>query len=168
MADANEGAAADPAVVAEAERLKNEANVKFKGAPPCCFCGREAKGEGLRASAVAGGAHSFSVLFGSDRAKHAHTHNLNLTTEKHYAAAVEGYTKAIELRPDCAAYFSNRAFAHMKLEEYGSVIADATSAIEADPAFVKVCVRVRVRVRAVRVRCSDRRAPWRRTSAARV
>ena len=56
---------------------------------------------------------------------------------KHYAAAVEGYSKAIELRPDCAVYFSNRAFAHIKLEEYGSAISDATDSIQLDPTYVK-------------------------------
>lgn len=57
---------------------------------------------------------------------------------KHYAAAVDGYSKAIELRPDCAIYLSNRAFAHAKLEEYGSAIEDASESIRIDPTYVKV------------------------------
>jgi serine/threonine-protein phosphatase 5 len=31
----------------------------------------------------------------------------------------------------------NRAFAHIKLEEYGSAVEDAGTAIELDPAYVK-------------------------------
>jgi hypothetical protein len=50
---------------------------------------------------------------------------------------VEGYTKATELNPTNAVYFGNRAFAHIKLEEYGSAVEDATVAIELDPAYVK-------------------------------
>ncbi|GBF88948.1 hypothetical protein Rsub_01447 [Raphidocelis subcapitata] len=57
--------------------------------------------------------------------------------DKHYAAAVVGYTQAIELRPDYAIYWANRAAAHIRLEEYGSAIADATQAIEADPDYIK-------------------------------
>jgi serine/threonine-protein phosphatase 5 len=35
---------------------------------------------------------------------------------------VEKYTEAIELNPNVAAYYANRAFAHTKLEAYGSAI----------------------------------------------
>ena len=64
------------------------------------------------------------------------------TTEKHFTLAIEGYTRAIELNPNSAVYYSNRAFAHTKLEAYGSAIADATKAIELEPAYVKVGERV--------------------------
>jgi tetratricopeptide (TPR) repeat protein len=49
-----------------------------------------------------------------------------------------GYTQAIELRPAHAIYYANRAAAHIRLEEYGSAIADATQAIEVDPDYIKV------------------------------
>lgn len=58
--------------------------------------------------------------------------------EKHYAAAVVGYTQAIEARPKHAIYWANRAAAHIRLEEYGSAIADASQAIEVDPDYIKV------------------------------
>lgn len=58
--------------------------------------------------------------------------------DKHYAAAVVGYTQAIEARPDHAIYWANRSAAHIKLEEYGSAIADASQAIEVDPDYIKV------------------------------
>jgi serine/threonine-protein phosphatase 5 len=58
--------------------------------------------------------------------------------EKHYAGAVNLYTKAIELYPENAVYFANRSFAHIKLEEYGSAVTDASKAIEVDPSYAKV------------------------------
>jgi serine/threonine-protein phosphatase 5 len=61
--------------------------------------------------------------------------------EGHMEKAVEYYTKAIELvnasDKAAAVYFSNRAFAQIKLENYGSALADAESAIAADPAYPK-------------------------------
>lgn len=60
-----------------------------------------------------------------------------LFKEKHYAGAVNLYTKAIDLYPENAVYFANRSFAHIKLEEYGSAVADASRAIEVDPSYAK-------------------------------
>jgi serine/threonine-protein phosphatase 5 len=51
--------------------------------------------------------------------------------------ALQKYTEAIELNPKVAIYWSNRAFTHLKLEEHGSVIEDATKAIEIDPTYAK-------------------------------
>ena len=60
-------------------------------------------------------------------------------TGKHFAAAIDGYTRAIDLNPTGSpAYYSNRAICYIKLESYGAAIADATKALEIDPAFVKV------------------------------
>ncbi|OMO60872.1 Tetratricopeptide TPR-1 [Corchorus olitorius] len=47
-----------------------------------------------------------------------------------YGQAIELYSQAIELNDQNAVYWANRAFAHTKLEEYGSAIQDATKAIE--------------------------------------
>ena len=58
-------------------------------------------------------------------------------TGKHYPAAVVAYTEAIQLNPKVAAYYSNRAFAHIRLENYGSAVADASKALELDPRFTK-------------------------------
>jgi tetratricopeptide (TPR) repeat protein len=68
---------------------------------------------------------------------------------RRYHEAVTGYSAAIAANPGSAVYFSNRAFAHAKLEEYGSAIADASKAIELDPTYVKAYYR----------RCA-RRACW--------
>ena len=56
-----------------------------------------------------------------------------------YAQAIDLYTKAIELNSQNAVYWANRAFAHLKLEEYGSAIQDASTAIEVDPKYSKAC-----------------------------
>lgn len=55
-----------------------------------------------------------------------------------YSQAIDLYTQAIEVNEDNAVYWANRAFAHTKLEEYGSAIQDATKAIEIDPRYSKV------------------------------
>lgn len=54
-----------------------------------------------------------------------------------YSQAIDLYTQAIEVNRDNAVYWANRAFAHTKLEEYGSAIQDATVAIEVDPKYSK-------------------------------
>jgi serine/threonine-protein phosphatase 5 len=58
--------------------------------------------------------------------------------EHKYAHAVDLYTQALEIRKDNAILYSNRAFAHIRLEEYGSAIEDASKAIELDPLYPKV------------------------------
>lgn len=55
-----------------------------------------------------------------------------------FSTAVELYSQAIELNSQNAVYWANRAFAHTKMESYGSAIEDATKAIEVDPKYVKV------------------------------
>ena len=64
---------------------------------------------------------------------------LFLRADKHFSKAVDLYTRAIELAPDNAILYANRAAAHMRLENYGSALADATLAIDRDPKYIKVC-----------------------------
>ncbi|KAF2302191.1 hypothetical protein GH714_033694 [Hevea brasiliensis] len=54
-----------------------------------------------------------------------------------FGQAIDLYTQAIELNGQNAVYWANRAFAHTKLEEYGSAIQDASKAIEIDPKYSK-------------------------------
>ncbi|RZC65203.1 hypothetical protein C5167_008893 [Papaver somniferum] len=54
-----------------------------------------------------------------------------------YNQAIDLYTQAIEINSQNGVYYANRAFAHTKLEEYGSAIQDATKAIEVDPKYSK-------------------------------
>jgi len=59
------------------------------------------------------------------------------SAEKHFTRAVDLYSQAIALTPDNAILYSNRAAAHMRLENYGSALGDATLAIEKDPKYIK-------------------------------
>ena len=52
--------------------------------------------------------------------------------------AIEQYGKAIDCNPLSAVYHANRAFAHIRLETYGSAVEDAAQAIALDPKYVKV------------------------------
>mmetsp|Transcript_7020 Transcript_7020/g.19312 ORF Transcript_7020/g.19312 Transcript_7020/m.19312 type:complete len:512 (-) Transcript_7020:41-1576(-) len=61
--------------------------------------------------------------------------------EKHWHQAEEFYTRAIEADPANHVLWSNRAAAHLHMEEYGSAIADASKAIELAPAFTKAYYR---------------------------
>ncbi|XP_077226948.1 serine/threonine-protein phosphatase 5-like [Tasmannia lanceolata] len=54
-----------------------------------------------------------------------------------FSQSIDLYGQAIELNPQNAVYWANRALAHTKLEEYGSAIQDATKAIEVDPKYSK-------------------------------
>ncbi|THU49163.1 hypothetical protein C4D60_Mb06t06660 [Musa balbisiana] len=54
-----------------------------------------------------------------------------------FSQAIDLYSQAIELNGSNAVYWANRAFAHTKLEEYGSAVQDATKAIEIDPRYSK-------------------------------
>lgn len=58
-----------------------------------------------------------------------------------WPAAVDWYSKAIDLYDQEPSFFTNRAQAHIKLESYGYAIQDANRAIELDPANVKAYYR---------------------------
>ncbi|KAI7844809.1 hypothetical protein COHA_001689 [Chlorella ohadii] len=61
--------------------------------------------------------------------------------DKHYAHAQQLYSKAIEADPTNAVLYGNRAFAAIRLEEFGSAIADATKALELDAKYAKAYYR---------------------------
>ncbi|KAI7870813.1 Serine/threonine-protein phosphatase-like protein 5 [Spinellus fusiger] len=65
----------------------------------------------------------------------------SLFAEKRYEQAINKYTAAIALNPNVPAYYTNRAFCHLKLESYGYVIADADAALAIDPHFSKANYR---------------------------
>lgn len=58
--------------------------------------------------------------------------------EHKYAKAIVKYSKALELSPTNVKLLANRAFAHLKLENYGSAVEDSSKAIELDATFIKV------------------------------
>ncbi|RKP15170.1 hypothetical protein BJ684DRAFT_7455 [Piptocephalis cylindrospora] len=54
-----------------------------------------------------------------------------------YQGAIQSYTTAIIKDPTCVLYYTNRARAHMKLEQWSSALQDAEKAVEFDPNHVK-------------------------------
>ncbi|XP_023305521.2 RNA polymerase II-associated protein 3 [Lucilia cuprina] len=58
-----------------------------------------------------------------------------------YPMAIEAYTQAIELYPDDAVYYSNRALCYLKLERYDECIEDCERAIDIDRLAVKAYYR---------------------------
>lgn len=61
---------------------------------------------------------------------------------KSFQDAVDAYSKAIELNPSNAIYFSNRAAAYSSLRDHEKAIVDATKALEVDPNYSKAYSRL--------------------------
>jgi small glutamine-rich tetratricopeptide repeat-containing protein alpha len=61
---------------------------------------------------------------------------------KKYDDAIASYTRAVELDPTNAVFYSNRAAAHISKQDYNSAIADAEKAIEVDSKFVRAYSRL--------------------------
>ena len=57
--------------------------------------------------------------------------------DNRFSAALSSYTNAIDAYPNSAVYFSTRAVCHIRLENFGLAVADASKALEIDPAYVK-------------------------------
>ncbi|ORZ03546.1 Metallo-dependent phosphatase-like protein [Syncephalastrum racemosum] len=64
-----------------------------------------------------------------------------LFADKKFQEAIDKYSVAINLNPTVAAYYTNRAFCHLKLESYGYAIADAEEALKIDPNLTKANYR---------------------------
>lgn len=62
--------------------------------------------------------------------------------DKKYSQSIQVYGEAIELNPNNAVYYSNRALAHIRMENYGAALEDAVKATEIDPAYVKVIFKL--------------------------
>ena len=58
--------------------------------------------------------------------------------EKNYEAAIDLYSRAIDVYPHSAVYFANRSFAQLRMENYGYALEDASKAIENDKKYIKV------------------------------
>ncbi|CCG23493.1 Ppt1 serine/threonine phosphatase [Candida orthopsilosis Co 90-125] len=61
--------------------------------------------------------------------------------EHKFEEAIKSYTKAIELDPTNAVFYSNRAQVHIKMENYGLAIQDCDSALAVNPNFLKAYYR---------------------------
>jgi tetratricopeptide (TPR) repeat protein len=119
----------------QAEEFKAEANKAFKGALSTDEVGTRPAACGV--AGVVALAAAAPAISRADFRPTSRPRPRSPPTEKHYAAAVVGYSQAIEVRPDYAIYWANRSAAHIRLEEYGSAIADATKSIEVDPDYIK-------------------------------
>lgn len=53
-----------------------------------------------------------------------------------YERAIANYSRALELDPNFAAAYNNRAYAYMVLEKYASALPDLNRAIELKPTYV--------------------------------
>lgn len=58
-----------------------------------------------------------------------------------FSTAIKLYTDAIEKNPNDATIWCNRAYARMKLEEFGYALTDASHAIQLDPTYTKAYYR---------------------------
>ncbi|WAR10786.1 DNJC7-like protein [Mya arenaria] len=58
--------------------------------------------------------------------------------EKNYTEAISCYTQAINLCPNCAAYYGNRSACYMMLNKYSDALEDARNALRIDSTFVKL------------------------------
>uniref|UniRef100_A0A8C2UHH5 SGTA homodimerisation domain-containing protein n=1 Tax=Chinchilla lanigera TaxID=34839 RepID=A0A8C2UHH5_CHILA len=73
----------------------------------------------------------------------------NVMKGENYAAAVDCYTQAIELDPNNAVYYCNRAAARSKLSHYTDVIKDGEKAMTTDSKYSKVYGRMGLALTAV-------------------
>ncbi|XP_010448681.1 PREDICTED: protein SGT1 homolog A isoform X1 [Camelina sativa] len=58
-----------------------------------------------------------------------------------FDVAVDLYSKAIDLDPNCADFFADRAQSYIKLLSFTEAVADANKAIELDPSLTKAYLR---------------------------
>ncbi|XP_010450392.1 PREDICTED: protein SGT1 homolog A-like isoform X2 [Camelina sativa] len=58
-----------------------------------------------------------------------------------FDVAVDLYSKAIDLEPNCADFFADHAQAYIKLLSFTEAVADANKAIELDPTLTKAYLR---------------------------
>ncbi|KAL1195422.1 SGT1-like protein B [Cardamine amara subsp. amara] len=58
-----------------------------------------------------------------------------------FDVAVDLYTKAIDLDPNCAAFFADRAQANIKADNFTQAVVDANKAIELEPTLAKAYLR---------------------------
>lgn len=61
---------------------------------------------------------------------------------KQYRSALPLYTEAINLCPDAAAYYGNRAACYIMLNRYREALDDARKSVQLDPNFVKGYIRL--------------------------
>lgn len=55
-----------------------------------------------------------------------------------YEKAIEFYTQAINLQPQCAVYYGNRSAALMMVHRYSQALDDCTRSVQRDEKYTKV------------------------------
>lgn len=58
-------------------------------------------------------------------------------SESKYEEAIEAYTRALQVNPNCATTYSNRAMTYIKMKEWQNAEVDATLALNIDPLHLK-------------------------------
>jgi len=61
---------------------------------------------------------------------------------KSYREALQRYSEAIQLAPECPAFYGNRSACHMMLSQFTQALTDAKCSVQLDANFVKGYVRV--------------------------
>lgn len=61
---------------------------------------------------------------------------------KQYKSALPFYTEAIELCPETAAYYGNRAACYIMLNRYNDALDDSRKSVQLDPSFIKGFIRI--------------------------
>ncbi|CDW85227.1 rna polymerase ii-associated protein 3 isoform 2 [Stylonychia lemnae] len=75
------------------------------------------------------------------QAEHERLKGNEFMKSKEYKEALDCYTKSIDMFPDDAATYSNRAQVHLMLKEYSKVIEDANKALQIQPDYLKALHR---------------------------
>ena len=112
-------------------------------------------GDSIRAMSALAAQHQFAVLAIKPRApidqfldatrcffNDHFNHGLTYATSEQYEAALEEFSRAIELDPDDAQAYSNRGTAYHQLQQYEGALEDFGRAIELDPTNAEFHARV--------------------------
>ena len=76
-----------------------------------------------------------------DKAQELKNHANDLFMANKFQEALAVYEQAADMDPTSAVILCNKAFAHIKLENYGQAIADAEKSLDLDPTFIKAFYR---------------------------
>jgi small glutamine-rich tetratricopeptide repeat-containing protein alpha len=96
------------------------------------------------ADASSGSASSSKSVSDEDKAKAEQLkgEGNKAMSAKDYGAAIDAYTKAIEIHPTNPVYFSNRSAAYAQVQQHDNAIEDAREASRVDPKFGKAYSRL--------------------------
>ncbi len=97
---------------------------------------------GQKKGSIKRGFFTRSSSLGSSEQAERHKRDGNAALEAgKYALAAERYSRAIEIDPSCAVYFSNRAHARVCMRDFAAALVDADRAVALRPEWPKGYVR---------------------------